>query len=101
MRCSVPDARPALARRSRAASVCARAALSDLGLNPRVASLKESKTKALTDLARAMKEEGKPVRARVGRSACCALRRSPPSAPGYWSGCWGAGLSRGGVCGAA
>lgn len=73
MRCSVPDARPALARRSRAASVCARAALSDLGLNPRVASLKESKTMALTDLARAMKEEGKPVRARVvGRSV--ALR---------------------------
>lgn len=62
MRCSLPDARPALARRSSLRSACARAALSDLGLNPRVASLKESKTMALTDLARAMKEEGKPVR---------------------------------------
>ena len=38
------------------------AALQDLGVNPRVASLKESKTMALTDLARSMKEEGKPAR---------------------------------------
>jgi aspartate/glutamate/aspartate-prephenate aminotransferase len=33
----------------------------DQGLNPRVASLRESKTMALTDLARSMKESGLPV----------------------------------------
>jgi hypothetical protein len=40
----------------------------DRTINPRVASLNESKTMALTDLARAMKEAGKPVRPR-GRCA--------------------------------
>jgi hypothetical protein len=44
----------------------------DRTINPRVASLNESKTMALTDLARAMKEAGKPVRARAPRG-----RRAP------------------------
>ena len=35
----------------------------DQTLNPRVASLKSSKTMALTDLARSLKEQGVPVRA--------------------------------------
>ena len=41
-------------------------------LNPRVASLNESKTMVLTDLARAMKEEGKPVRSFPPRSRMVA-----------------------------
>ena len=54
-------------------------------LNPRVASLNESKTMVLTDLARAMKEEGKPVRhaARAALVKCCRslhlLIRAPPA----------------------
>lgn len=53
----VPRARVARARRS---AVAVRAEV-DQTLNPRVASLRESKTMALTDLARSMKESGLPV----------------------------------------
>jgi hypothetical protein len=74
-RCSAPASRladaPALAPAPgrRAAAAPCRAAASPAGgversINPRVASLNESKTMALTDLARAMKEAGKPVRPR-------------------------------------
>ena len=52
-----PRPRVARARRS---SVVVRAEV-DQTLNPRVASLRESKTMALTDLARSMKESGLPV----------------------------------------
>lgn len=45
----------------------------DRTINPRVASLKESKTMALTDLARSMKEAGKPVRWGSGKSSSSPL----------------------------
>jgi len=56
----------------------------DRSLNPRVASLNESKTMALTDLARAMKEEGKPVRPLRGECGCTGSRSG--AFTGDWPG---------------
>jgi len=64
-----PRAADLRARPLRRAPVTARASIKrgaavasvDQSLNPRVASLRESKTMALTDLARSMKESGLPV----------------------------------------
>ena len=52
--------RPATASRAATKRGAAVASV-DQSLNPRVASLRESKTMALTDLARSMKESGLPV----------------------------------------
>ena len=52
----VPSARPA--RRARIAVMASQAVPVDKSVNPLVASVKPSKTMALTDLATSMKEQG-------------------------------------------
>lgn len=84
-----PQAAAARGRRARAAmaagaatGVAGAAAGVDQTLNPRVASLKVSKTMALTDMARSMQEAGVDVSARSrGRASGRAWRGYQPPLP--------------------
>ena len=69
------------ALRCRASAAGAASGGVDRGINPRVASLNESKTMALTDLARSMKEAGKPVRSQCGALALLAAASQPAALP--------------------